>query len=214
MKKKIGVIGSGLVAQTLGAGLLRYDYEVMLGTREASKLTRWRLDHGKGQVGSFSEAACFGDILILAVAGRATKSALDMIEPNYLAGKTIIDVTNPIADTPPVNGVLRLFTDFTESLMEKLQQFFPQAHFVKAFNSVGSACMVNPSFETKPTMFICGNHDASKTDVTEIITLFGWEVADMGSAEAARAIEPLCILWCIPGLKDNQWMHAFKLLKM
>ena len=74
--------------------------------------------------------------------------------------------------------------------------------------------MVNPQFtEGKPTMFICGNHDGSKDKVKEILELFGWDVADMGKAEAARAIEPLCMLWCIPGIRENNWHHAFKLLR-
>jgi 8-hydroxy-5-deazaflavin:NADPH oxidoreductase len=130
------------------------------------------------------------------------------------AGKTIIDAANPIADAPPVNGVLKFFTNLDESLMEQLQREFPDARFVKAFNSVGSALMVNPQFEHgPPTMFICGNDDAAKKTVREILDQFGWETADMGKVEAARAIEPLCILWCVPGFRSNEWMHAFKLLR-
>jgi predicted dinucleotide-binding enzyme len=82
-----------------------------------------------------------------------------------------------------------------------------------AFNSVGSALMVNPQFKDgKPTMFICGNNDQAKKKVIEILDEFGWETQDMGKAEAARAIEPLAMLWCIPGFANNQWNHAFKLL--
>jgi hypothetical protein len=98
--------------------------------------------------------------------------------------------------------------------MEQLQRDFPDANFVKAFNSVGSASMVNPVFPGgKPTMFICGNSDAAKKEVSAILDQFDWEIADMGSVEAARAIEPLCILWCIPGFLRNEWTHAFKLVK-
>jgi predicted dinucleotide-binding enzyme len=130
-----------------------------------------------------------------------------------LTAKTVIDATNPVADAPPVNGVLKLFTSHDESLMERLQREFPSANFVKAFNSVGSALMVNPQFKGgKPTMFICGNSEAAKKSVGGILDQFGWEVADMGSAEAARAIEPLCMLWCLPGFLRNEWVHAFKLL--
>lgn len=112
-----------------------------------------------------------------------------------------------------MNGVLRFFTDINNSLMEQLQLEFPHAKFVKAFNSVGNAFMVNPQFKGgKPTMFICGNDDAAKRTVTIILNQFGWETADMGKVESARAIEPLCMLWCIPGLLRNQWLHAFKLL--
>jgi len=98
--------------------------------------------------------------------------------------------------------------------MEQLQAAFPEAHFVKAFNSVGSPFMINPSFESKPTMFICGNNEDAKKEVTEILNLFGWDTADFGKVDSARAIEPLCMLWCIPGIAKNQWTHAFKLLKL
>ena len=125
----------------------------------------------------------------------------------------MIDTTNPIADAPPVNGVLRFFTDLDDSLMERLQREFPDARFVKAFNSVGNARMVDPEFAGgRPTMFICGNDEPAKATVTEILDQFGWDVADMGKAEAARAIEPLCMLWCIPGFLRNEWTHAFALL--
>lgn len=98
--------------------------------------------------------------------------------------------------------------------MEELQKNVTDAHFVKAFNSVGSAFMVNPDFGgVKPSMFICGNNENAKDQVKKILEVFGWEVEDMGKAEAARAIEPLCMLWCIPGFLNNQWSHAFKLLK-
>jgi hypothetical protein len=109
---------------------------------------------------------------------------------------------------------MHFFTDLENSLMEQLQNAFPEAKFVKAYNSVGAAFMVDPPFESKPTMFICGNDENAKKETSEIINLFGWDVFDMGSAVAARAIEPLCILWCIPGIKDNSWTHAFKLLKL
>jgi 8-hydroxy-5-deazaflavin:NADPH oxidoreductase len=99
--------------------------------------------------------------------------------------------------------------------MERLQRIAPDAQFVKAFNSVGSGLMVNPDFGdgTKPTMFICGNNDDAKKKVRGILEKFGFETEDMGKAESARAIEPLCILWCIPGFISNEWAHAFKLLK-
>jgi 8-hydroxy-5-deazaflavin:NADPH oxidoreductase len=152
---------------------------------------------------------------VLAVKGSAAADVLRAAGAAHLAGKTVIDVTNPIADVvfPPENGVLTFFTDRNESLMERLQREFPEAHFVKAFNSVGNAVMVNPHFEGgKPTMFICGNDGSAKAMVNEILDQFGWEVADMGAASAARVIEMLCILWCIPGFLRNQWTHAFKLL--
>ena len=131
-----------------------------------------------------------------------------------LAGKTVIDACNPIADAAPDKGVLRFFTEINSSLMEALQREFPEAKFVKAFNSVGNAQMVDPKYKAgRPTMFVCGNDAAAKKTITKLLDEFGWESADMGGVEGARAIEPLCMLWCIPGFLRNEWGHAFKLLR-
>ena len=213
--KKIGIIGSGVVAQTLGSGFLKHGYKVMLGTNDKSKLAEWQKSTGYDALsGSFADAAKFGEIIVLAVKGTIAKKVLGLMGHENLHGKTIIDATNPIADAPPVNGVLKFFTTLDKSLMEELQEAVPDANFVKAFNSVGNAFMVNPSFESKPTMFICGNIESAKKEVSLILDKFGWETADFGMVESARAIEPLCMLWCITGLTNNEWMHAFKLLKL
>jgi predicted dinucleotide-binding enzyme len=212
--KKIGILGSGIVARTLGNGFLQYGYEVMLGTRDTAKLAEWKEKGGAhAHLGSFEETAIFGDIVVLAVKGSVAAEAIEMAGPQNLQWKTVIDTTNPIADAPPENGVLKFFTDFEESLMEQLQEQFPEVHFVKAFNCVGNAYMVDPKFNEKPTMFTCGNNDASKKQLHAILEQFGWEIEDMGKAESARAIEPLCMLWCIPGMLHGRWNHAFKLMK-
>jgi predicted dinucleotide-binding enzyme len=212
---KVAVIGSGDVGRALADGFLKYGREVMRASRDPSKLDDWKGTAGAGAAtGTFDDAAKWGDIVVLAVKGTAAESAVDLCGVANLAGKTVIDATNPIADEPPVNGVLKFFTSLDDSLMERLQRQAPGANFVKAFSSVGNAFMVDPDFEdTKPTMFICGNDDAAKAEVTSILDEFGWETEDMGPVEAARAIEPLCILWCIPGFARNEWSHAFKLLK-
>lgn len=211
---RIGVLGSGVVAKALGGGFLAHGHEVMLGTRDRAKLEGWLSQHAGGGVGTFAEAARFGELLVLAVKGTAAAEALRTAGTASLAGKVIVDTTNPIADAPPVNGVLRFFTNLDESLMERLQREFADARFVKAFNSVGNASMVTPAFKGgTPTMFICGNDETAKKTVTGILDQFGWETADMGAAEAARAIEPLCMLWCIPGFLRNDWAHAFKLVR-
>jgi len=211
---KIGILGSGGVAQSLAAGFLRHGHDVTLGTRTPSKLADWQSRNPKTSVASFAEAARFGEVVVLAVKGTAATDALRSAGAANLAGKPVIDTTNPIAEAPPVNGVLKFFTSLDLSLLERLQAEFPAAHFVKAFNSVGNASMVNPQFPGgQPTMFICGNDDTAKAVVRGILDQFGWETADMGKAEAARAIEPLCILWCIPGFLHNDWAHAFKLLR-
>ena len=210
---KVGILGSGDVAKAFAIGFLKHGHDVLMGTRSPAKLADWAKQNPKGRIGSFAEAANFADLAVLAVKGTVAADALRTAGPANLAGKSVIDATNPISDLPPVNGVLRFFTNLDESLMERLQREFENLHFVKAFNSVGSASMVNPQFKGgKPSMFICGNDDAAKTAVTGVLDQFGWETVDMGKAEAARAIEPLCMLWCIPGFLRNDWVHAFKLL--
>jgi predicted dinucleotide-binding enzyme len=214
--KNIGILGSGEVATALGDGFIKYGYKVFMGTSHPEKLNDWKAKHGgAANIGSFAEAAKFGDLLVLPVKGSAALDVLKSAGKENIEGKTIIDTTNPIAPAAPVNGVLKFFTDINESLMEQLQKAYPGANFVKAFNSMGAPLMVNPDFGgIKPSMFICGNSAQAKKEVTGICELFGFDVEDMGHAEAARAIEPLCLLWCITGFNTNKWEgHVFKLLK-
>jgi predicted dinucleotide-binding enzyme len=211
---KVGVLGSGIVAQTLAAGLAKYCHQVIIGSRSPEKLAEFAAKTSGVSAGTFAEAAAFGELIILAVKGNVASEALGLAGAANLAGKDVIDTCNPIADAPPVNGVLQFFTGSNDSLMEALQTEFPAASFVKAFNSVGAPRMVDPKFEGgRPTMFICGNDAAAKQMVTALLDEFGWETADMGGVEAARAIEPLCKLWCILGFTRNEWTHAFKLLR-
>lgn len=211
---KVGIIGSGDVGKTLAKGFLKYGYEVAIGSDHAEKLVEFKRENPQMETTTFEQAAQSGDIVVLCVKGTVAEKIIENVK-RHLSGKTVIDTTNPIADAPPQNGVLKFFTSLEESLMERLQKIAPDAQFVKAFNSIGSGLMINPDFRdnTKPTMFICGNNDDAKKKVYEILEKFGFEIEDMGKAEGARAIEPLCILWCIPGFLRNEWTHAFKLLK-
>jgi len=214
--QRIAILGSGKVGEVLADGFLKHGYEVRRGTREIAKLAAWKNTAGaNASVGSFADAAKWGELVVLAVKGSAAESALDLAGAANLAGKVVIDTTNPIADGPPTNGVLHYFTTLEESLMERLQKKVPAARFVKAFNSVGNAQMVNPKLAGgPPSMFMCGNDDAAKAEVAKILDQFGWEIEDLGKVEAARAIEPLCMLWCIPGFLEKRWTHAYKVLKM
>ncbi|AZZ36389.1 DNA-binding protein [Bdellovibrio sp. qaytius] len=211
---KIGVLGSGEVGTALSNGFLKYGYTVMRGSRHPEKLADWKTKSGDGAlIGTFEEAAKFGETIVLAVKGTAAEELVQQ-QASSFKNKIIFDTTNPIADAPPKDGVLKFFTNLDESLLERLQKAAPEAHFVKVFNSVGNSLMVNPQFGgIKPTMFICGNNNPAKARAQEILSQFGWESEDMGIAAAARAIEPLCMLWCIPGFLKNDWNHAFKLLR-
>ncbi len=210
----VGILGSGDVAKSLGAGFSKHGHAVMMGTRDAAKLESWRKQHQGARVGSFEETARFGELVVLAVKGSAAAAVLQAATAANLAGKLVVDATNPIAGAAPTHGVLHFFTSLEDSLMERLQREFPEARFVKAFNSVGHVLMVNPRLAGgPPTMFICGNDDGAKRIVRGILDQFGWETEDLGAAEAARAIEPLCILWCVPGFLRNDWAHAFKVLR-
>lgn len=214
MAKKVGLIGSGVVATTLADGFIKKGWEAMIGTREPSKMDGWRAGRPAARAGSVAEAAAFGELLVLAVKGPAAEAAVEAAGPERLAGKVVLDACNPIAEKAPVDGVLQFFTGPNESLMERLQAKAPKARFVKAFSCVGNGWMVDPVLPGgPPTMFICGNDPAAKAVATGILKDFGWEAADMGSAVGARAIEPLAILWCIPGMRDGRWDHAFKLLR-
>ena len=210
---RFGVLGSAVVGQTLARGLTAHGHEARIGSRSPAKLSEFSRTSGI-RSGTFAEVAAWGEHLILAVQGRVAQAALEAAGADHLRGKVVIDVTNPIADEPPEDGVVRFFTGPNDSLMERLQARFPDARFVKAFNIVGNAVMVNPKLPGgPPTMFFCGNDAEAKAVVRSLLTQFGWEPADMGTAKAARAIEPLCQLWCIPGLRRQQWRHAFKLVR-
>ncbi|MDX2056038.1 MAG: NAD(P)-binding domain-containing protein [Polyangiaceae bacterium] len=211
---KIGIIGTGQVGQTLAVGFKTHGHQVSIGTRSPEKLADYSKGAGQGiSVTSALEAVKGADVVVLAVKGAAALEAIAPLAAS-LKGKVVIDTTNPIAEAPPEQGVLRFFTDLNESLLEKLQAANPEVRFVKAFSCVGSALMVDPKLPGgKPSMFIAGNDAQAKATVSQLLEQFGWETEDMGAAAAARAIEPLCMLWCIPGFLKNDWMHAFKVLR-
>jgi predicted dinucleotide-binding enzyme len=212
---KVAILGSGIVGQILGAGFLKHGHQVMMGTRnpQQKEVAKWVAETSGASAGTFAEAANFGELIVLAVLGRVVDQVIQLADPASLKGKTLIDTTNPIADAPPIDGVLQFTTGPNESAAEKLQALIPDAHVVKAFNSVGSGQMVNPNYEQGvPTMFFCGNNEGAKKVVSDIILQFGWEPFDCGTIVGARAIEPLCILWCLPGFRQNLWTHAFKVL--
>lgn len=209
---KVGIIGSGDVGQKLGDGFVELGHSVKIGTRDPNKLAAWIARHrARASAGSFSDAAAFGDVVVIATAWSGTASAIEMAGPQNMAGKVVIDVTNPLDFTtmPP-----KLAIGHTDSAGEAVQRMLPGAKVVKAFNIVGNPHMVRPDFPGgRPTMFIAGNDDGAKKIVTDILTAFGWESIDIGGIEGARLLEPLAMLWVTYYFRTNTGNHAFKLLR-
>ncbi|MEZ4411067.1 MAG: NAD(P)-binding domain-containing protein [Polyangiales bacterium] len=208
---KVGVIGTGAVGKTLAQGFKKHGHDVRIGSREGNKLGDWSKESGVAE-GTFDAVAEFGEVVVVAVTGHVAEELVKGLAAK-LAGKVVIDTNNPISGGP-VKGILPFFTGPNDSLMERLQRAAPDAKFVKCFSSVGNAAMVNPSYAGgRPTMFIAGDDADAKAAVTAVLDAFGWEAEDVGGVEGARAIEPLCQLWCARGFLHGDWSHAFKVLK-
>lgn len=210
---KIGVLGSGQVAQVLAKGFADAGHTVRIASRDGTKLGAFTAATGIA-AGTFGDVAAWCDLIVLAVKGTVAAAIAASIA-EAAAGKILIDVNNPIADEPPEDGILRYFTGPNDSLLERVQAAAPAALCVKAWSCVGNSFMIHPQFPGgRPTMFICGNDAAAKQTVAAILDGFGWDSEDIGTAKGARAIEPLCQLWCAPGFLRGQWGHAFKLIKV
>ena len=212
---RIGVLGTGDVGRTLAGGFAALGHEVRIGSRDAvsSKAKDAAARAGRGCVpATFADAAAFAELAVLATAWSGTENAIKLAGPQALAGKVVIDATNPLVIVPGAPPALAL--GHTDSGGEQVQRWLPGAKVVKAFNIVGNSSMVKPSFPGgPPDMFICGNDDAAKRTVTGLLEAFGWPVVDIGGIEGARLLEPLCILWVLYGFKTGGWSHAFKMLR-
>jgi predicted dinucleotide-binding enzyme len=212
-RARIGIIGSGAVGTTLGTGLAALGHEVMIGSRDPRKLDEWRSKAGgHAHAGTFEEAARFGEIVILATAWSGTREALALAGADNLAGKVLLDATNPLkfADGKLVGLVI----GNDDSAGEEVQRLLPGTHVVKCFNTVGNAHMVQPSFPGgPPDMFIAGNDAGAKQTTVALLAELGWPtVVDLGGIEASRWLEAMCIAWCLHGFRSGSWNHAFKLL--
>lgn len=210
---KVGILGSGDVGRALGHGFLGRGDEVRMGAREArnDKVAAWTREAGpRASGGTFTEAARWGDLLVLATLGSATEEALRRAGPEHFCGKVVLDATNPLdlsGDVP------RLSVGWSDSGGERIQRALPGASVVKAFNTVGHAHMVRPRFEGgPPDMFIAGDDDAAKATVARVCKDFGWGVVDLGGIEASRHLEALAMVWILHGLRSGSWRHAFRLL--
>ena len=211
---KIGILGSGDVGRTLGAGLATRGHDVKVGTRSPEKeaIRDWGTKSGpRTSVGTFADAASFGELAIVATRWDGTENALKLAGPSNLEGKVVIDATNPLTMN---GGELGLALGFSDSGGEQVQRWLPGAKVVKVYNTVGHAHMVDPKFPGgQPDMFLCGDDDDAKKTVGEITRSFGWGVIDCGGIDKSRLLEPLCILWVDYGIKTGTWNHAYKLLR-
>lgn len=211
---RIGIIGSGDVGQTLGSAFLAEGYEVKLGSRSPGqeRVQHWLAKEGAvASVGTFADVTQYADIIFLAVRWDGAKSALDLAGTHALAGKILVDVTNPLDFS--FGTIPRLAIGHSDSGGECVQRWVPEAQVVKAFNSVGSPHMYKPKFSEIPDMLIAGNNEEAKRTVGELLLKFGWNPIDMGNIEASRLIEPLAMLWILYAVQTNTWNHAWKLLK-
>lgn len=212
---KIGVLGTGDVGQALGTGFVMLGHEVKMGSRSATneKALAWAREIGsKASVGTFADAAAFGDIVVLATLGVANESALKLAGPENFRSKVVIDATNPL----DISGGLppKLAVTGNDSAGERVQRLLPDADVVKAFNTVGNPFMFRPEFPGgPPDMFICGNSDEAKKTAAEILQDFGWGVVDLGGIEASRYLEAMCVVWVRAAMSSGNWNQAFKLLR-
>ena len=211
---RIGILGSGDVGRALGTAFAACGHEAKLGSRDANnpKVKDWVAKGGVHAAGgTFEDVAKFAEVIVLATLWTGTENALRLAGVQNLAGKVLIDATNPLdfSTMPP-----KLSVGGTDSTGEQVQRWAPAARVVKAFNIVGNAHMFRPAFPGgPPDMFICGNDAAAKATVSQILNEFGWEVIDLGGIEGSRYLEPLAMVWIAHGVRSKSWNHAFKLLK-
>ena len=208
---KVGILGSGDVGKALARAFTAEGYEVMIATRDPRSPKAKELAELGVEVGDFTQTADFGDFVVLCTLWSGTENAIQSARPDNLKNKLVIDTTNPLDFS---GGGPSLSLGHTDSGGEQVQRWLPDSKVVKAFNIVGNQSMYKPQFEQgPPTMFICGNDKPSKQLVTDILSDFGWEVADIGDITGARELEPMCILWVKYGRLTGGWLHALKMLQ-
>jgi predicted dinucleotide-binding enzyme len=212
---KIGILGTGDVGRALGKGFVTLGHEVKMGSREANneKAVAWAKETGaKATVGTFADAAEFGDVVVLATLGVAYESVLRTAGVDRFQGKIVIDATNPLDFSGGVPPKLAITGE--DSAGERVQKLLPTARVVKAFNIVGNPFMFRPEFPGgPPDMFIAGNDDVAKREVTRILKDFGWPVIDIGGIEGSRYLEAMCMVWVLAAVRGGNWNQAFKMLR-
>jgi len=196
---KLGILGTGMVGNTIGTKLVQLGHEVKMGSRTSNnpKAAEWTKANGSGaSSGTFSDAAVFGEILFNCTSGMGSIEALRLAGEKNMTGKILVDVANPLdfsMGMPPSLNVCN-----TDSLGEQIQRAFPKLKVVKSLNTVNYKLMVNPSLVPGDhDIFIAGNDKAAKNKITQILKeWFGWKsVIDLGDITAARGLEMLLPVW-------------------
>ncbi|MGD9755461.1 MAG: NADPH-dependent F420 reductase [Acidimicrobiia bacterium] len=207
----IGVIGSGNVGRTLAAGLAGAGHAVRLGSRrpDGDELARWSAATGV-PLGTNAAVAAVAEVVVLATAWGGVAEALALAGADNLAGKVLIDVTNPLRFA---DGRLELAVGHDDSGGEQVQRLAPTARVVKAFNTVGFELMVQPALDGgPPTMFVAGDDPAARAVAATLAAGLGWGVHDCGDLRAARLTEPLALLWIEHARTSGDRAHALRWL--
>ena len=200
-----------MVGQTIAARLPELGYEVTVGTRDVAKtkankerspmgtppFSEWHARHSDVKLGTFAEAAKFGEVTFLCTNGAGTLDAVKAARPENLKGKTVVDISNPLDFSKGMPPTLLPQFSNTNSLSEEIQKALPGANVVKSLNIVNCEVMVNAKKTNgDPTMFVAGNDAKAKDEVKEILKQFGWaDVIDLGDITGARGMEMVVILW-------------------
>jgi predicted dinucleotide-binding enzyme len=204
----IGIVGSGNVGKHLAAGLIGFGHQTFLGTRDSTKLSEYASAHPNVTIGTYAQAAQFADLVILAVSFDGMTSALELTGTEHLAGKVVIDASNPLEFS---SGKPALSLGWNTSAGESVQRWLPQSEVVKALSACGRNSMLSPrsSIGGEPEMPIAGNSPRAKRLVSELLEELGWTVVDLGDITLSRLIEPLTLIGILDNFrtgwqKDNQ----------
>jgi predicted dinucleotide-binding enzyme len=207
---KIGILGTGMVGKTLAHGFKDAGHDVRIGSRDGKKMADFTKETGIAE-GTFADVAAFSEIVVFALKGEAAEGlAKDLAKS--VAGKVLIDTTNPISGAPE-KGMLPYFTGANDSIIQRVQRAAPEAKVVKAFNSIGAGMMIKPKVQGTPGMFICGDDADAKATVSKLLEEVGWKAEDVGASTVGHAVEALCQLWCAQGFIKNDWSRVYAVLR-
>jgi len=210
---RIGMLGSGRVGRTLGKGLADRGHEVTMGTRDphSEAVAGWLAAAGDdAKATSYAEAAAWCELAVFVPVWEHAYDVVALSGPDNLAGKVVIDVTNPLGT---VSGAMGILFPPPDGAGAHLQAWLPGSHVVKAFNMVGVELMVDPQLRGgPPTMFVCGDDEGAKSVVAEVLRSLGWEHVDLGGIDQSGYVEALAYVWIRYGRLTGEWDHAFKML--